>query len=83
MSLICINFNKKRRRVMKNFFKSLLVILLFTVVFNTVSTQVSNATTVKGSQKSDLIVVRTQEGDKVYITIYTDNGIFVHKFEEL
>lgn len=68
---------------MKNFFKSLLVILLFTVVFNTVSTQVSNATTVKGSQKSDLIVVRTQEGDKVYIMIYTDNGIFVHKFEEL
>jgi hypothetical protein len=72
---------------MKKVFKSFLAVILFLVAFNVTLTDNCKANTKSSkeisSQKLDLIIVKTVEGDRTYINIYTDSGIFISKMEEL
>lgn len=66
---------------MKKVFKTLFIAVCFILAFNFVTVNKSEASV--SSNKSDLVtVVRTQEGDKNYITIYVDN-VMIMKVEEL
>lgn len=86
MFVICINFTRKGE-VMKKVLKTLLAVLFFilavNISFNTDCIANTKSSAVLNSKKLDIIVVRTQEGERTYINIYTDNGIFITKFEEL
>ncbi len=70
---------------MKKVLKSLLIVLLFVLAVNISfsSDCKANSNVVKSSEKVDLLIVRTVENDVTYISIYTDSGIFITKFEEL
>ena len=65
---------------MKKVFKTLFIAVCFILAFNFVSVNSSEAS-VK-TNKTDVTVVRTQEGDKNYVTIYVDN-VMIMKVEEL
>ncbi len=65
---------------MKKVFKSFFIAVCFILAFNFISVNKSEAS-VK-SNKSDVTVIRTQEGSVNYIIIYVDN-IMVMKVEEL
>ncbi len=71
------------KKVLKSLLTVLLFVLTFNVTFNTDCKAGTKSNVSVSSEKFDLVVVRTVEGDKTYINIYTDNGIFVTKFEEL
>jgi hypothetical protein len=66
---------------MKQVFKSILIAVCFVLALNVFS--VSNAEANVSNKKSDIIIVRTQEGDKTYISIYGSDGALIMKVAEL
>lgn len=65
---------------MKQVFKSILIAVCFILALNVFS---NNAEASTKSNKSDVIIVRTQEDGVSYISIYTESGSFIMKVEEL
>jgi len=65
---------------MKKVFKSFFIAVCFILAFNFVAVNKSEASV--SSNKSDVTIIRTQEGNVNYITIYVDN-VMIMKVEEL
>ena len=73
---------------MKKVFKLILIIVLFTLALNIVGVTKSEASVKSSVQissvSSDFIIfIRVQEGNRRYVYIYTEGGIYISKFEEL
>ena len=65
---------------MKKVFKTLFIAVCFILAFNFISVNKSEASV--SSNKSDVTIIRTQEGNVNYISIYVDN-VMIMKVEEL
>ena len=65
---------------MKKVFKTLFIAVCFILAFNFVTVNSSEASVI--TNKTDVTVIRTQEGNINYITIYVDN-VMIMKVEEL
>jgi len=72
---------------MKKVIKNLVIIFTFVVIANLSFTGNCEASLSSkaslSSEKLEFVIVRTIEGDRTYINIYTDTGILVMKVEEL
>lgn len=65
---------------MKQVFKSILIAVCFVLAFNFISVNKAEASVTKN--KTDIVIIRTQEDNINYISIYSD-GVLIVKVSEL